>query len=54
MTARSDEVIIWCPRCQANTPSRDVEVVTMRNGRPATIATCVRCGSRKFETGPNR
>lgn len=48
------EPIIYCARCNANTPTRDAEIITMRNGMPATIGFCVRCGTRKFHQGVGR
>ena len=48
------EPIIYCARCNANTPTRDHEIITMRNGMPATIGYCVRCGTRKFHQGVGR
>ena len=48
------EPIIYCARCNANTATRDPEIITMRNGMPATIGYCVRCGTRKFHQGVGR
>ena len=31
--------------------SSDIEAVTMKNGRPATRATCVACGTKKTRFG---
>ena len=38
-------------KCKAKTASRDIEAVTMKNGRAATRSTCVDCGTRKFRIG---
>ena len=54
MCASDNPAIIYCTLCRANTPSRDVEYITMRNGRPATIAVCTRCGTKKFHMGVPR
>ena len=51
MTTISEAVEIYCLRCKARTPSKDIEAVTMKNGRPATRSTCVECGTRKFRIG---
>jgi len=52
--ASYNPAIIYCFLCRANTPSRNVEYITMRNGRPATIAECVKCGTKKFHQGVPR
>ena len=52
MTATpSEPVEIYCVKCKARTGSRDIEAVTMKNGRPATRAICVECGTKKFRIG---
>ena len=42
---------IFCVKCKAKTDNSEVEAVTMKNGRPATRATCADCGTRKFRIG---
>ena len=42
---------IYCVKCKAKTSSKDVEGVTMKNGRPAMQAVCVDCGTKKFRIG---
>ena len=51
MTTPSDAVEIYCVKCKAKTASKDIEAVTMKNGRPATRSTCTECGTRKFRIG---
>ena len=51
MTTPSASVEIYCVKCKAKTASRDIEAVTMKNGRPATSAVCVDCGMKKFRIG---
>ena len=51
MTTPSEVVEIYCVKCKAKTASCDVEAVTMKNGRPATQATCVDCGTKKLRIG---
>ena len=51
MTIPSQSVEIYCVKCKAKTPSKDIEAVTMKNGRPATRSTCVNCGTKKFRIG---
>ena len=42
---------IYCVKCKGRTESRDLVVITMKNGRPATRSICVDCGTRKFRIG---
>ena len=50
--ARSPEFIeIYCLKCRAKTGSRDVEQVTLKNGRPALRAVCSVCGKGKSRIG---
>ena len=51
MTTPSASVEICCLKCRAKTASRDIEAVTMKNGRPATRGVCVDCGTKKFRIG---
>ena len=51
MTAQSEPVEIYCVKCKARTGSKDVEAVTMKNGRAATRSVCVECGTKKFRIG---
>ena len=51
MTTPSEAVEIYCIKCKAKTASRDIDAVTMKNGRPATRSICVACGTRKFRIG---
>ena len=51
MTSLSQSVEIFCIKCRAKTTSRDIEAVTMKNGRPATRSICTECGTSKFRIG---
>ena len=51
MTTPSQSVEIYYLKCRAKTGSRDIEAVTMKNGRPATRSTCTVFGARKFRIG---
>ena len=51
MTTSSEPPEMFCLKCRAKTGSKDVEAVTMKNGRPATRATCAVCGTRKYRIG---
>ena len=50
-TPTTEPVEIYCVKCKAKTDSRDIEAVTMKNGRAATRSTCVDCGTKKFLIG---
>ena len=50
--ARSQELpSVTTPSEAAQIYSRDIEAVTMKNGRPATRSVCTECGTRKFRIG---
>ena len=51
MTTSSEIPEIFCVKCKAKTASKDIEAVTMKNGRAATRSICVECGTRKFRIG---
>ena len=51
MTTPSEAVEIYCVKCKAKTDSKDIEAVTMKNGRAPARATCVDCGTKKFRIG---
>ena len=51
MTTPSEAVEIYCVKCKARTGSKDIEAVTMENGRTATRSICVDCGTKKFRIG---
>ena len=51
MTTPSEAIEIFCVKCKAKTASRDIEAVTMKNGRPAIRSICVDCGTKKFRIG---
>ena len=48
MATTPEPVEIYCLKCRAKTGSRDVEQVTMKNGRPALRAVCTVCGTGKY------
>ena len=51
MSTSSESAEIYCLKCRAKTPSRDVEPVVMKNGRPALKAVCAECGTGKYRIG---
>ena len=51
MTTPSEAVEIYCVKYRAKTASRDIEAITMKNGRSATRSICAVCGTKKFRIG---
>ena len=53
MTTINETPQIYCVKCKEKTDNAggSVERVTMKNGRPATRATCTDCGTKKFRIG---
>ena len=51
MSTPTESVEIYCLKCRAKTGSRDVEQVTLKNGRPALRAVCPACGTGKSRIG---
>lgn len=51
MPTPSEAVLIYCVKCKAKTASREIEAVTMKNGRAATRCICTECGTKKFRIG---
>ena len=45
------QTLIYCVKCKTKTESKDAQQVTMKNGRAATRAVCVACGTNKFRIG---
>ena len=45
MTTPSEAIEIYCVKCKARTGSKDIEAVTMKNGRPATRSVYVDANS---------
>ena len=52
MATSPESVEIYCLKCRAKTGSRDVERVTLKNGRPALRAVCTVCGTGKYPSAP--
>ncbi len=44
-------MLIFCVKCREKTETRDLEPVTMKNGRAAMRGVCVACGTNKFRIG---
>ena len=51
MATPPESVAIYCLKCRAKTDSRDLEEVTLKNGRPALRAVCTVWGTGKYRIG---
>ncbi len=41
----------YCFKCRAKREIKNAQVVTLKNGRPATQGTCPVCGTKVFRIG---
>ncbi len=41
----------YCFKCRAKREIKNAQVVTLKNGRPATQGTCPICGTKVFRIG---
>jgi len=41
----------YCVKCRAKREMKDVEEVTLKNGKPATKGICTTCGTKMFKIG---
>lgn len=41
----------YCVKCRTKRNGKDVEKVTLKNGKPAKKATCETCGTKMFRIG---
>lgn len=41
----------YCVRCHEKREMKDIEKVTMKNGRPATKGRCVKCDCKMCKIG---
>jgi len=41
----------YCMKCRAKKEMKDLESVTLKNGRTATQGTCSSCGTKMFKIG---
>lgn len=39
-----EQQLTYCVKCRGKTPMKEIELVTMRNGRPAAKGRCGKCG----------
>jgi len=41
----------YCVKCRAKKEMKDLKMITMKNGRPATQGVCPTCGTKMFRIG---
>ena len=41
----------YCMKCKAKREMKDVQAVTMKNGKPANQGVCPECGTKIFKIG---
>lgn len=51
MTTGSAEVTARCMKCKETKPMKNIEKITMKNGRPARKGVCPDCGTKMFRIG---
>lgn len=47
-----DEIKAYCMKCKAERVISNVQIVTMKNGRPAANGQCPVCGTKMFKFLP--
>ena len=47
-----DEIKAYCMKCKAERIVNNVQIVTMKNGRPAANGQCPVCGTKMFKFLP--
>jgi hypothetical protein len=47
-----DEIKAYCMKCKAERVVSNVQIVTMKNGRPAANGLCPVCGTKMFKFLP--
>jgi len=48
-----DEIKAYCMKCKAERIVSNVQIVTMKNGRPAANGQCPVCGTKMFKFLPS-
>ena len=41
----------WCMKCKAKREMKNIEHVTMKNGKPAIKGVCSKCSTKMFKIG---
>jgi len=44
----------YCMKCKEKREMKDVEAVTMKNGKPASQGKCPVCGTKIFKIGASK
>lgn len=44
-------MMMYCVKCRAKREGKNVQAVTMKNGKPAKKAQCEVCGTTMFKIG---
>jgi hypothetical protein len=47
-----DEIKAYCMKCKAERVVSNVQIITMKNGRPAANGQCPVCGTKMFKFLP--
>lgn len=42
---------MYCVKCRAKREAKDVQHLTMKNGKPAAQGVCPTCGTKMFKIG---
>jgi hypothetical protein len=45
---------MYCVKCRAKREGKDVQEVTMKNGKPATKGVCEVCGTAMYKIGAKK
>lgn len=49
-----DEIKAYCMKCKAERVVNNVQIVTLKNGRPAANGQCPVCGTKMFKFLPKQ
>jgi hypothetical protein len=44
----------YCVKCKGKKEMKNPTATTLKNGRPATVGTCVTCGTKIYKIGSNK
>lgn len=45
------DIMFYCVKCREKREGKDIQKVTMKNGKPARKAVCEVCGTTMFRIG---
>jgi len=49
--SEQSEVTAYCVKCREKRVMKDLESVTLKNGKPASKGICPTCGTKMFRIG---